>query len=336
MPGDRMMECTFDSYNRRLENHVEDWRQAVVAQAVVEELRSDLCSGCGGIACPLQRAQAASAKEAERCSRDRAQDTHNLFTEIGVRPILNAQGTFTIISGSRSLPEVKQAMYEASFYFVHLDEMMDGIGQELGQTHRERSGVSPRPAVRPRLRWRRLRASPARISSNARRLPYIEKKKEVIIPHHSRNPYDFGIRMTGAELGEVASEEELRSKISERTAMIYILSSPAAEKGPLRHSEYLRHRKREGNSCLRGCSGGRAARSPNIHIQHGASLVGYSGGKCMRGPQSSGMLIGQKDLCRAAYYQAAPHHNYGRAFQVQQGRGDGTAGRCAPVVQARS
>ena len=37
----------------------------------------------------------------------------NLFTQIGVRPIVNARGTFTIISGSQSLPEVKQAMYEA-------------------------------------------------------------------------------------------------------------------------------------------------------------------------------------------------------------------------------
>jgi len=57
---------------------------------------------------------------------------------------------------------------------------------------------------------------------------------------------------------------------------------------------------------------------PNIHIRHGATLVGYSGGKCMRGPQSSGMLIGQKDLCRAAYFQAAPHHNYGRAYKCSK------------------
>lgn len=38
----------------------------------------------------------------------------------------------------------------------------------------------------------------------------------------------------------------------------------------------------------------------------------------MRGPQSSGMLIGQKDLCRAAYFQAAPHHNYGRAYKCSK------------------
>ena len=60
-------------------------------------------------------------------------DQDNLFTRIGVRPLVNGRGTFTIISGSCSLPQVKQAMYDASFYFVHLDELMEAVGQELGQ-----------------------------------------------------------------------------------------------------------------------------------------------------------------------------------------------------------
>ena len=55
-------------------------------------------------------------------------DHDNLFTCIGVRPLINGRGTYTILSGSRSLPQVKQAMFEASHYFVQLDEMMDGIG----------------------------------------------------------------------------------------------------------------------------------------------------------------------------------------------------------------
>ena len=69
---------------------------------------------------------------------------------------------------------------------------------------------------------------------------------------------------------------------------------------------------------------------PNIHLQHGACLVGYSGGKCLRGPQSSGLLIGQKDLCLAAYFQASPHHNYGRAFKCSK---EETMGLLAAVRQ---
>ena len=50
---------------------------------------------------------------------------------IGVRPIVNARGTYTIISGSQSLPEVKQAMFEASHYYVQLDELMAAVGKEI-------------------------------------------------------------------------------------------------------------------------------------------------------------------------------------------------------------
>ena len=57
----------------------------------------------------------------------------NLFTRIGVRPLLNARGTYTIITGSRSLPQVKQAMLEASNYYVHLDELMPAVGQEIAK-----------------------------------------------------------------------------------------------------------------------------------------------------------------------------------------------------------
>ena len=46
----------------------------------------------------------------------------NMYRSIGVRPIINARGTFTIITGSQSLPEVKKAMEEASRSYVQMDE----------------------------------------------------------------------------------------------------------------------------------------------------------------------------------------------------------------------
>jgi D-glucosaminate-6-phosphate ammonia-lyase len=48
----------------------------------------------------------------------------NLYRSIGVRPIINARGTFTIITGSQTLPEVKRAMDEASRGYVQMDELM--------------------------------------------------------------------------------------------------------------------------------------------------------------------------------------------------------------------
>lgn len=272
--------------------------------------------GAAATLAPGTASAAVNSAEGSGVLRKQGTDAHNLFTEIGVRTILNARGTYTIISGSRSLPEVKQAMYDASFYFVHLDEMMDGIGKELGQLTGAEWGIAT-TGCEAAIALATVACIAGTNIEQCQALPYIEQKKEVIIPHHSRNPYDMGVRMTGAELVEVASEEELRNKISDRTAMIYILSSPAAEKGPLGIPNICSIAKEKGIPVFVDAAAEEPI-SPNIHIQHGATLVGYSGGKCMRGPQSSGMLIGQKDLCQSAYYQAAPHHCYGRAYKCSK------------------
>ena len=243
-------------------------------------------------------------------------ETDNLFTQIGVRPIINAHGTFTIISGSRSLPQVKQAMFEASHYFVHLDELMLSVGRELGQLTGAEWGIAT-TGCEAAIALATIACTVGTDPEKSQALPYIKARDQVIIPKHSRNPYDFGVRMTGAEVVEVDSAEELRGKISNRTAMIYILSSPAAEKGPLSIPNICAI-AREKNIPVFVDAAAEEPIVPNIHLQHGATLVGYSGGKCLRGPQSSGMLIGQKDLCRAAYFQAAPHHNYGRAYKCSK------------------
>ena len=243
-------------------------------------------------------------------------DSDNLFTRIGVRPIVNGRGTFTIISGSRSLPQVKQAMYDASFYFVHLDEMMDGIGAQLGKLTGAEWGIAT-TGCEAAICLATIACIAGSNVEQCQALPYIKKRNQVIIPKYSRNPYDFGVRMVGAEIVEVGSEEEFRAKLSDRTAMVYILSSPAAEKGPLGIKNLCSIAK-EKNVPVFVDAAAEEPIYPNIHIAAGATLVGYSGGKCMRGPQSSGMLIGQKDLCKAAYFQAAPHHCYGRALKCSK------------------
>jgi hypothetical protein len=89
------------------------------------------------VVAPISASAAAVASTAEPgCGLplDSGTATENLYTKIGVRPIVNARGTFTIISGSQSLPEVKQAMYEASQHYVQMDELMAAVGAEIA-TH---------------------------------------------------------------------------------------------------------------------------------------------------------------------------------------------------------
>jgi uncharacterized pyridoxal phosphate-dependent enzyme len=238
----------------------------------------------------------------------------NLFTRIGVRPILNARGTFTIITGSCSLPQVKQAMMEASHYFVHLDELMPAVGAEIAKlTGAEAAIVTT--GCEAAIALATVACIAGTDPERTQALPYAKAKSQVIIPKHSRNPYDFGVRMCGAEIIEVDSEEELRAKLSDQTAMIYILSSPDAEKGPLSIPNICSIAKSKGVPVFVDAAAEEPL-VPNIHLAHGATLVGYSGGKCMRGPQAAGLLLGQKDIVQAAWFNAAPHHNWGRAFKV--------------------
>ena len=252
----------------------------------------------------------------------------NLFTRIGVRPLVNGRGTFTIISGSRSLPQVKQAMYDASFYFVHLDELAEAVGAQLGQLLGAEWGVAT-TGCEASITLATVACIAGTDPEKSQALPYVKGRDQVIIPRHSRNPYDFGVRMTGVEIVEVDSAEELRSKLTARVAMVYLLSGPAAEKGPLSIPNVCAMAKEKGVPVFVDAAAEEPL-VPNVHIQHGATLVGYSGGKCLRGPQSSGLLIGQKDLCRAAYFQAAPHHNYGRACKCSK---EETMGLLAAVRQ---
>ena len=294
--------------------------------------QSGLLSAAGAISSLSPLAPAASGQNQPEA--DRKSITHqgtyedNLFTQIGVRPLINGRGTFTIISGSRSLPQVKQAMYDASFYFVHMDELMDAVGKQLGELTGAEWGIAT-TGCEAAICVATIACIAGTDPEKSQALPYIKAKDQVLIPKHSRNPYDFGIRMTGVELIEVDSAEELQAKLSHRTAMIYILSSPAAEKGPLSIPSICTIAKAKGVPVFVDAAAEEPLK-PNIHIQNGATLVGYSGGKCMRGPQSSGMLIGQKDLCRAAFFQAAPHHNYGRAMKCSK---EETMGLLAAVRQ---
>jgi len=275
--------------------------------------RRDLLKNSGAVAGALTPVAAVAAPETLKHSRT---EKDNLFTRIGVRPLINGRGTYTIISGSRSLPEVKQAMFEASHYYVQMDEMMNGIGAELGRLMGAEWGIVTNGAESAICQATLACIAGANVEQ-CQVLPYIKAKDQVIIPKYSRNPYDMGVRMVGAEVVEVETSEEARSKISGRTAMIYVMSGPQAEKDALNIPTLIAIAK-EKNIPILVDAAAEEPLNPNPHLSRGATLVCYSGGKCLRGPQSSGILLGDKNLCQAAYFQAAPHHAYGRALKCSK------------------
>src|SRR5262249_59214408 len=65
----------------------------------------------------------------------------DIYRSIGVRPLINARGTFTIISGSLMLPEVRAAIDAAAQHHVHLDELMAAVGARLAELTRAEFGM---------------------------------------------------------------------------------------------------------------------------------------------------------------------------------------------------
>ena len=239
----------------------------------------------------------------------------SIYESIGVRPIINCKGTFTIISGSQSLPEVKKAMEEASRHYVQMDELMEAVGQRLAEITKAEWGI-----VTAGCSAAITNATAACIAGSnperMQRLPNLQGlKNEIIMAKYSRNVYDHAARMLGTTIGEVNSAEQLERAFNARTAMVLIFSLPPAEKGPLSIENTCRVAKGKGVPVLIDAAA-EVLTIPNHHLRRGATMVTYSGGKCLRGPQCAGLLLGQKDYVRAAWANSAPHHAFGRSLKV--------------------
>lgn len=240
----------------------------------------------------------------------------NLYQSIGVKPLINGRGTFTIISGSLMLPEVRAAMQEAAKHHVHIDELMDAIGARLAELTKAEWGM-----VSCGCSAALTHATAACIAGGNPdlhvRIPNLQgfSKDEVIIPKHSRNVYDAAIRAVGAQVVEAHTAEELDAALGPRTAMIYILAGPNADEGPL-STKAIAEKAKLRNVPVLVDAAAEILTVPNVHLEAGATLVAYSGGKCLRGPQTAGLLLGRKDLVRAAWVHSAPHHGYARSMKI--------------------
>jgi D-glucosaminate-6-phosphate ammonia-lyase len=234
-----------------------------------------------------------------------------IYQSIGVRPILNAKGTFTIISGSQSLPEVKAAMESASRHYVHLDELMAAVGKRLAELTQAEWGMVANGCAAA-LSHATAACIAGANPEKLQQLPRLEA--EVISPAYSRNVYDHAIRATGARMVTVRSLEEYQAAFTPKTAMVMILAGPG-DRGPLGLDKLAPIARQRKVPVLVDAAAERLT-VPNIHLRDGADLVAYSGGKCLRGPQAAGLLLGRKDLVQAAWVHSAPHHAFGRAMKA--------------------
>ena len=237
-----------------------------------------------------------------------------LYESIGVRPLINARGTFTIITGSETLPQVKQAMDAASRGYVQMDELMDAVGKRLAELTGAPWGIVTAGCAAALTNC----AAGAVAGTNPERMERLPDlaglKSEIIIPSYSRNVYDHAVRMIGTKIIEISQPSELESAFNERTAMVYILAGPGDD-GPL-GTEVISNVARHHNVPVLVDAAAEVLTIPNVHLKRGATAVAYSGGKCLRGPQAAGMLLGDKNFLQAAWANSAPHHAFGRSLKM--------------------
>src|SRR4029453_1403940 len=126
------------------------------------------------------------------------------------------------------------------------------------------------------------------------RLPHPTRvpQNEAVTPTHSRNVYDAALRSVGVRVVEVWTMDEFQAALGPRTAMIYILAGPNADNSPLSVKAIAPIAKEKGVPIVVDAAA-EILTIPNVHLQNGATLVAYSGGKCLRGPQTAGLLLGR-------------------------------------------
>ncbi len=243
----------------------------------------------------------------------------DIYQSLGVRTLINARGTITVITGSQTLAEVKAAMDQASRHYVQIDELMEAAGKRLAALTGADWGMvttGAAGALSVAACACMTGGDPDKMELLANQVSCPGMKTEVIIPRSSRNVYDHSIRALGVKIVEPTTMDEMELAFGPNTAMVMLLSAAGGyDEGPLSIDRVAAAAHRHNIPVLTDAAA-EILTVPNIHLKRGADLVSYSGGKCLRGPQCAGLLLGRKDLVQAAWAASAPHHTVCRSLKV--------------------
>ncbi len=241
----------------------------------------------------------------------------NVYDRLGVRTLINAKGTYTYLSGSVMPPEVARAMEEAAQHYVVLEELQRAVGGKIAELLGvEAACVTSGAAGALTLGTAACvaGADPEKI----KRLPDTTgMKNEVVIQKAHRYGFDHAVRNVGVRLVEVETEEDLERAINEKTAMLHFLNE-AQNQGRIGLQKWVEAGKRHHIPTFNDAA---ADVPPASHLSDywkmGFDLVCFSGGKGLRGPQCSGLLLGRKDLIEAALLNNNPNEDtIGRTMKV--------------------
>ncbi len=247
-----------------------------------------------------------------------------IYSELGVRSVINGWGTITKIGGSTMAPAVLQAMNEAARNYVDIAALHAAAGVRIAsllgvEACCVTSGAAAGIAISAAACMSRGDIVKRLQLPDTRGMP-----DEAIVLKCHRTLYDQALLLSGAKIVEVgatsfACPEQVEAAISERTALFFYAAEAEAMRGSLDLAVLTPMLKRRGIPTVVDA----AAEIPpkeNIHkyLRKGADLAIFSGGKELRGPQSSGLILGRKDLIAACDANCCPNHSIGRPMKIDK------------------
>jgi uncharacterized pyridoxal phosphate-dependent enzyme len=242
----------------------------------------------------LQQALGSGWAEVARTSTD------NIYTRLGVKPLINGRGPWTYLSASLELPEVRTAQVEASQHFVNIFDLQRAVGRRLAELTGAESGMitsGAAGAIAVATAGCIAGTDPDKIWQ----LPNTDGLKSEVVMVGGRSVFDSAIRLAGGKLVLADSAEQIPSAITSNTVMIYTTSSPEqlAKEIAIAKAHHV-------PIFMDAADGFPPVDKLQLFAKMGCDLYTFSGGKGLCGPQSSGLLLGRKDLIEAALANTSP------------------------------
>lgn len=243
----------------------------------------------------------------------------NFFKELGLRTFINAAGTYTSMTGSLMHKEVISAISYGATEYVILDELQDKVGERIAELLDCEFATVTSGAFGAMTIGLAGVVSGMDESKVAQLPDMTGLKDEVIVQDGHSIGYTHALRNVGAKIINVKTRKELEKAINEKTAMMWFLNA-STDNGEIKHQEFLEIAKKHRIPTFIDC----AADVPPVEnlfkfTKMGFDLVAFSGGKGIRGPQSAGLLLGNKALIKAARMHTPPRGTtIGRGMKVNK------------------
>jgi len=252
--------------------------------------------------------------------RDDPSSPRDWHHELGLRPVINAAATLTRLGGSLMPPVVIEAMVVGARHFVDLEALQRAVGSRIAHlTGNEAAYISSGAAGGIVVAVAAcLAGTDSDRISNFPTLTGFDRT-EVIIHRSQRNGYDYACRQTGARLVEIeGTTAALENAISPRTGAVLWFAGTHWASGALPIDDVIEIAHRHNVPVIVDAAAQIPAASNLWHFTRelGADLVIFSGGKGLRGPQSSGLVLGRLDLIEGCIANGSPRTAIGRPLKV--------------------